>query len=309
MLSDHLRNKKMQSTSKILMVKPVKFGFNEQTSQNNSFQVRGHEESANERAIEEFDNFVKLLRDQGVDVLVAEDTPQPHTPDSVFPNNWFSTHEGGTLVLYPMFAPNRRLERKPSVLSIIRQEFQVKRVVDLTHHEETGAFLEGTGSMIIDRDCNLVYACRSPRTDEKVLEEFCEELDYDYFIFGASDMQGNAIYHTNVMMCVASDFVVICLDAIGNIDDRESIIGLIEESDKEIVEISMEQMSEFAGNMLEVVNIEGKRILVMSQRAKESLSDEQIESIEKYCKIVSPDLTTIENNGGGSARCMMAEIF
>ncbi len=291
------------------MVRPVKFGFNEQTSKNNSFQVRGYEESAGERAVNEFDEFVKLLIDKGVEVVVAEDTPEPHTPDSIFPNNWFSTHEGGTLVLYPMFAPNRREERKPAVISLIREEFKVKRVVDLTHHEESGVALEGTGSMIIDRDNNLVYACRSPRTDEKILEQFCEELDYDYFIFGASDAAGEAIYHTNVMMCVASDFVVVCLDAIGDIDERENLIGLIEESDKEIIEISMEQMSEFAGNMLEVINKEGERFLVMSQRAKNSLNQDQIDAIESYCEILSPDLTTIENNGGGSARCMMAELF
>lgn len=291
------------------MVRPVKFGFNEQTSKNNSFQVRGYEESAGERAVNEFDEFVKLLIDKGVEVVVAEDTPEPHTPDSIFPNNWFSTHEGGTLVLYPMFAPNRREERKPAVISLIREEFKVKRVVDLTQHEESGVALEGTGSMIIDRDNNLVYACRSPRTDEKILEQFCEELDYDYFIFGASDAAGEAIYHTNVMMCVASDFVVVCLDAIGDIDERENLIGLIEESDKEIIEISMEQMSEFAGNMLEVINKEGERFLVMSQRAKNSLNQDQIDAIESYCEILSPDLTTIENNGGGSARCMMAELF
>ncbi len=291
------------------MVRPVKFGFNEQTSQNNSFQVRGYEESAGERAVNEFDEFVKLLIDKGVEVVVAEDTPEPHTPDSIFPNNWFSTHEGGTLVLYPMFAPNRREERKPAVISLIKGEFKVKRVVDLTHYEESGVALEGTGSMIIDRDNNLVYACRSPRTDEKILEQFCEELDYDYFIFGASDAAGEAIYHTNVMMCVASDFVVVCLDAIGDIDERENLIGLIEESDKEIIEISMEQMSEFAGNMLEVINKEGERFLVMSQRANNSLNQDQIDAIESYCEIISPDLTTIENNGGGSARCMMAEIF
>ncbi|MHC1780112.1 MAG: citrulline utilization hydrolase CtlX [Bacteroidales bacterium] len=299
----------MQSTSKILMIRPVNFGFNEQTSGNNAFQIRGDEENARAKAVKEFDEFAELLRTNGVELFVLEDTPEPHTPDSVFPNNWFSTHEGGTLVLYPMFAPNRREERKPSVINFIKENFKVKRVVDLTANEKPELFLEGTGSMIIDRDHNLVYACRSPRTDEKVLEQFCEELDYDYFLFGASDASGNEIYHTNVMMCVGTEFVVICLDAVKDMDERENLIGLIEESDKEIVEISLEQMGKFAGNMLEVKSKEGERLLVMSKRAYNSLNQEQVDTLQKYCRIISPNLTTIENNGGGSARCMMAEIY
>ncbi len=299
----------MQSASKILMIRPVNFGFNEQTSGNNAFQVRGDEENARAKAVKEFDEFAELLRSNGVELFVIEDTPEPHTPDSVFPNNWFSTHEGGTLVLYPMFAPNRREERKPSVINFIKENFKVKRVVDLTGNEKSELFLEGTGSMIIDRDHNLVYACRSPRTDEKVLEQFCEELDYDYFLFGASDASGNDIYHTNVMMCVGTEFVVVCLDAVKDIDERENLIGLIEESDKEIVEISLEQMSKFAGNMLEVKSKEGEKLLVMSKRAYNSLNQEQVDTLQKYCRIISPNLTTIENNGGGSARCMMAEIY
>jgi len=291
------------------MIRPVNFGFNEQTSGNNAFQVRGDEENARSKAIKEFDEFAELLRSNGVDLSVVEDTPEPHTPDSVFPNNWFSTHEGGTLVLYPMYAPNRREERKPSVINFIKENFKVKRVVDLTGNEKSELFLEGTGSMIIDRDHNLVYACRSPRTDEKVLEQFCEELDYDYFLFGASDASGNDIYHTNVMMCVGTEYVVVCLDAVKDIDERENLIGLIEESDKEIVEISLEQMSKFAGNMLEVKSKEGEKLLVMSKRAYNSLNQEQVDTLQKYCRIISPNLTTIENNGGGSARCMMAEIY
>ncbi len=299
----------MQSASKILMIRPVNFGFNEQTSGNNAFQVRGDEENARAKAVKEFDEFAELLRSNGVELFVIEDTPEPHTPDSVFPNNWFSTHEGGTMVLYPMYAQNRREERKPSVINFIKENFKVKRVVDLTGNEKSELFLEGTGSMIIDRDHNLVYACRSPRTDEKVLEQFCEELDYDYFLFGASDASGNEIYHTNVMMCVGTEFVVVCLDAVKDMDERENLIGLIEESDKEIVEISLEQMGKFAGNMLEVKSKEGEKLLVMSKRAYNSLNQEQVDTLQKYCRIISPNLTTIENNGGGSARCMMAEIY
>lgn len=271
--------------------------------------MRGDEENARAKAVKEFDEFAELLRSNGVELFVVEDTPEPHTPDSVFPNNWFSTHEGGTMVLYPMYAPNRRQERKPSVINFIKENFKVKRVVDLTANEKQELFLEGTGSMIIDRDHNLAYACRSPRTDEKVLEQFCEELDYDYFLFGASDASGNEIYHTNVMMCVGTEFVVVCLDAIKDIDERENLIGLIEESDKEIVEISLEQMGKFAGNMLEVKSKDGEKMLVMSKRAYNSLNQEQVDTLQKYCRIISPNLTTIENNGGGSARCMMAEIY
>jgi hypothetical protein len=299
----------MQSTSRILMVRPVNFGFNEQTSANNAFQQRGHESNAREGAIKEFDEFVQLLRSAGVEVFVIEDTPEPHTPDSIFPNNWFSAHEGGTLVLYPMFAPNRRLERKPAVLDFIRKNFLVKRVVDLTKFEEKSLFLEGTGSMIFDRDHNLVFACRSVRTDETVLEAFCDELDYDYFLFNATDSAGNPIYHTNVMMCIAGSFAVVCLDAVKDIDERQNLIALIEESDKEIIEISLEQMEKFAGNMLEVESKTAESILVMSKTAYNSLTQDQVDKIGQHCKIVAPNLTTIENNGGGSARCMMAELF
>jgi len=299
----------MQTTSTVLMVRPVGFGFNPETAANNLFQKQGFHKSAQEMALVEFDNFVALLRSNGVDVLVVEDTPEPHTPDSIFPNNWFSTHEGGTLVIYPMFAKNRRLEKKQGVLDILHGKFKIKRVVDLSIWEEKSQFLEGTGSMILDRDNDMVYACKSVRTDESVLEEFCDELDYDYFIFNAFDQDGKQIYHTNVMMSIAEKFVVACLDSITDINEREEFIGLVEESDKDLIEISLEQMSLFAGNMLELKNSKGEAMLVMSDTAKKSLTKEQLEKFKSYCKILSPNLTTIENNGGGSARCMIAEIF
>lgn len=299
----------MQSTNKILMVRPSNFGFNSQTSANNAFQKEGFAEMANEKATAEFDNFTATLKDAGVEVMVINDTPEPHTPDSVFPNNWFSTHEGGTLVLYPMFAPNRRLERKEGVINFLKSNFKFKRVVDLTDFEKKEKFLEGTGSMILDRDNCIAFACRSQRTDEEVLEQFCDELEYDYLIFDACDASGKPIYHTNVMMCVGSAFAIVCLDAVDDINQREDLIGLIEESDKTIIEISLEQMEEFAGNMLEVRGKEGQPLLVMSARAKRALTNEQVSKLEKYCKIIAPELETIENNGGGSARCMMAEIF
>jgi hypothetical protein len=208
-----------------------------------------------------------------------------------------------------MFAGNRRLERKPEVIDYVKKEFDVKRVVDLTKWEAKSLFLEGTGSMVLDRDSNLVYACASPRTDETVLEEFCDEMDCDYFLFRASDENDQPIYHTNVMMCVGSKFVLACIDAIKDISERENFIGLVEEVDKELIEISLEQMGNFAGNMLELKNDKGESLLIMSARARMVLDDSQITRLSSYCRILAPDVSTIEINGGGSVRCMIAEIF
>ncbi len=299
----------MQTTSNVLMVRPVNFCFNPETAANNLFQKEGFGENASVAAIKEFDDFVSLLRSKNVNVTVVQDTPEPHTPDSVFPNNWFSTHEDGALVLYPMFASNRRMERKPHVLESIATIFPVKRRVDLTIWEKKGLFLEGTGSMILDRDKRVVYACASPRTNETVLEKFCDEMDYSYFLFNSFDSSGNPVYHTNVMMCVGSRFVLSCLDSIRDISEREEFINLVEESDKELIEISLEQMDNFAGNMLELRSADGKALLIMSLRARRSLGKSQTDKLESYCEIVAPSLTAIENNGGGSARCMIAEIF
>lgn len=302
----------MQSTSKVLMVRPVRFGFNEQTAGNNSFQKRGYELSAQDMALEEFDNFVSLLRANNVEVVVVEDTPEPHTPDSIFPNNWFSTHASGELVLYPMCAPNRRLERKESVLNVIKEigeRGKMRRIVDLTHWESENLFLEGTGSLIFDRKNRIVFACRSPRCDIAVLEDLCEKLDYEFLDFGAYDRDGKPIYHTNVMMCVGDKFVVACLDSIKNIDERIEFISFVEDCDKELIEISIDQMEQFAGNMLQLRSTGGEPLLIMSATAKRALTTDQLESLMSYCKIISPELESIETNGGGSARCMLAEIF
>lgn len=302
----------MQSTSKVLMVRPVRFGFNEQTAGNNSFQKRGYELSAQDMALEEFDNFVSLLRANSVEVVVVEDTPEPHTPDSIFPNNWFSTHASGELVLYPMCAPNRRLERKESVLNVIKEigeRGKMRRIVDLTHWESENLFLEGTGSLIFDRKNRIVFACRSPRCDIAVLEDLCEKLDYEFLDFGAYDRDGKPIYHTNVMMCVGDKFVVACLDSIKNIDERTEFISFVEDCDKELIEISIDQMEQFAGNMLQLRSTGGEPLLIMSATAKRALTTDQLESLMSYCKIISPELESIETNGGGSARCMLAEIF
>ncbi|NCD15076.1 MAG: amidinotransferase, partial [Bacteroidia bacterium] len=215
----------MQTTSKLLMVRPARFAFNEETAQNNYFQQPSGSESVAEKALEEFDTFVRLLRANDVDVTVVQDSPEPWTPDSIFPNNWFSSHLTGELVLYPMFAPNRRQERKREVLELLRRKMNHRKVVDLTPWEEEGEFLEGTGSMIFDRDRGVAYCCRSPRTSEKVLAEFCSRMNYDALLFDAVDAQGNAIYHTNVMMEVGTQVAVICLEAIRDEGEQRKVVS------------------------------------------------------------------------------------
>lgn len=297
-----------QTTDRILMVRPVAFGYNEETAVNNAFQVKGFEGDVQQRALQEFDSFVKLLIENNVMVEVVYDNEEPPTPDSIFPNNWFSTHPG-KVVLYPMFAKNRRAERREDVIDLVCNVVKSSDILDLTGWEEKELYLEGTGSMVLDRINNIAYACKSPRTSEEVLEDFAEKMDYDYLLFDAKDSRGEEIYHTNVMMSIGSEIAIICLDAINDIEQRVAVIESLEDSGKEIIEISLEQMDEFAGNMLEVANSEGEKLLVMSQRALDSLDNEQIASIEKHCRIISPDLSVIETNGGGSARCMMAELF
>lgn len=291
------------------MIRPVHFGFNAETAVNNAFQVAGADAAAQEKAAKEFDNFVALLRGNGVDVLVVNDTPEPHTPDSIFPNNWISFHDNGAILLYPMFAANRRQERKPQVLEQVKAEFNILYTIDLSRYEQDGLFLEGTGSMVLDRDHNIAYACLSPRTNKQVLNDFCNQMHFRPVLFTAVDANGKAIYHTNVMMCVADRFVVICLDAIPNKEERNAVVETIHDTGKELIGISPGQMNHFAGNMLQVQNNKGEQLLVMSSQAYESLTPEQVKKLNSYNRIIHAPLTTIETNGGGSARCMMAEIF
>ncbi|MFT3824493.1 MAG: arginine deiminase-related protein [Chitinophagaceae bacterium] len=299
----------MQNTSHILMIRPVNFTFNAETAVNNAFQVSGQASDAHEKAVKEFDALVATLRNNDVDVLVVDDTPEPHTPDSIFPNNWVSFHEDGTICLYPMFADNRRDERKPTVLEQVSKRFVVKQLADFTHYEDEESFLEGTGSMVLDRDNKIAYACLSPRTNENVLDDFCETMGYESVIFDAVDAKGQPIYHTNVLMCVADKYVVICLDCIPNEFEREIVKDSIAQSGKELIEISMDQLNHFAGNMLQVKNQKGDLLLVMSSQAWNSLTPEQQYKLNTFNIIIHAPLTTIETNGGGSARCMMAEIF
>jgi hypothetical protein len=299
----------MQTTSNILMIRPVNFGFNAETAINNAFQSAGEEEDVQEKALREFDGLVSQLRQHHIDVLVVNDTPEPHTPDAIFPNNWISTHDDGQVFLYPMFAPNRRAERKESVLNELFSKFHHENITDLSGAENENRFLEGTGSMVLDRTHRIIYACISPRTDARLLEEFAKKISYEAMAFHSYDLQGREIYHTNVMMCVARQFVVICLESITDPEERARVADKINSTGKNIVEISYDQMNQFAGNMLQVENRDGELFLVMSSRAYQSLSPIQVQELTRFNKIIHADLSTIENNGGGSARCMMAEIF
>ena len=294
----------------ILMIRPTRFGYNAQTAENNAFQRKPNEhgDMIQLRAVAEFDAFVEKLQQHGIDILVVEDSVEPHTPDSIFPNNWVSFHRDGTMVLYSMFAKNRRLERKQAVLEAVRNRFQVQYEVDFTRYESEGLFLEGTGSFVLDRVYRLAYACRSPRTDESLFQDFCARMGYRPIMFDAFDENGMAIYHTNVMMCIADRYAVINLEAIAA-PDRVMVTQTLQTSGKVMVPISYEQMAAFAGNMLQVANRQGKLYVVMSSQAFKSLRPEQVAILESFNPILHSPLDTIERNGGGSARCMMAEVY
>ena len=291
------------------MIRPVNFGFNAQTAVNNAFQVAGADAAAQEKAETEFDNFVNLLRSNDIDVTVINDSPEPHTPDSIFPNNWISFHENGVICLYPMFAENRRQERKAAVIEQLKQTINITDIIDFTGYEKNQLFLEGTGSMVLDRDHKIAYACLSPRTHKQVLDDFCKQMGYRPVLFTAVDYNAKDIYHTNVMMCVADRYVVVCLDSLPYHAEFQMMQETIGKTAKELVNISLEQMGQFAGNMLQVQNRSGEKLLVMSSQAYYSLRPEQIKQLEGYNRILHAPLTTIETNGGGSARCMMAEVF
>ncbi|WP_370897362.1 citrulline utilization hydrolase CtlX [Chryseobacterium gossypii] len=303
----------MQTTDTVLMIEPIAFGYNAQTAENNYFQVDQKDSDVQQKALQEFNNFVGKLRSKGINVITVKDTLEPHTPDSIFPNNWVSFHKDGKVVLYPMFAPNRRVERRNDIIEAIKDRgFEVEEVDDWSSSEADEKFLEGTGSMIFDHDNKIAYGSVSLRLDEKLFRKFCEKYGFMPVVFHSFQTVGTErlpIYHTNVMMCVADRFVVICLDCIDDELERSKVIETIKNSGKEIIEISEEQMQQFAGNMLQVQNKEGEKFLVMSETAYRSLTPEQVANIEKYCEIIYSDLHTIEVNGGGSARCMLAEVF
>jgi hypothetical protein len=291
------------------MIRPVNFGFNEQTAGSNAFQNRNAEQQqVQDKALKEFDNLVQILRENDVEVIVIDDTIEPHTPDSIFPNNWVSFHHDGTVFLYPMMAKNRRLERREDIILQLEDDFKVKHVIDLSHFEHESKFLEGTGSMVLDRENKIAYACLSPRTDKEVLDLFCKESGYRTVLFHAVDQNGMDIYHTNVLMCIGGSFAVICLDSIKDEAEKEKVINALKSTQKQVISISFEQMNHFAGNMLEVQNRAGESLVVMSKSAWDSLSHEQRAILSAFSKPIYADICTIENNGGGSARCMIAEV-
>ncbi|MDG1572133.1 arginine deiminase-related protein [Robiginitalea sp. M366] len=305
----------MQITNTILMIRPVQFRMNEQTAVNNYFQedldLRNSE--INRRAQEEFDAFVSVLREAGVEVIVVDDRLETDTPDSIFPNNWVSFHENGTVVVYPMFAENRRRERREDILERLEAEgFRIDQVMDYTSAEAEGLFLEGTGSILKDRVHQKAYCALSDRAHEELFIEFCEDFEVTPVIFTAYqsvDGQRKPIYHTNVMMCMGETFAVICLDAIDDKKERKNVLDHLRADGKEIVPISEAQMHAFAGNMLQVLGTDGQRLLVMSSTAYQSLEPKQVAILEKSSRLIHSPLDTIETCGGGSARCMMAEVF
>ena len=303
----------MQTTNTVLMIEPVAFGFNAETAQNNYFQVNSENAETQGKALQEFQNFAEKLRSHGINVMTIKDTLEPHTPDSIFPNNWVSFHEDGTVALYPMFALNRRVERRPEILERLKDEgFKINTVEDFSPFENEEKYLEGTGSMIFDHDYKIAYGSVSLRLDEELFRNFCAKFGFTPIVFHSYQNVGDQrlpIYHTNVMMCVAEQFVVICLDCIDDEMECEKVQEVIKSSNKELIEISEDQLQQFAGNMLQVQNEEGDKFLVMSETAYKSLTKEQVERIENYCEIIYADLNTIETNGGGSARCMLAEVF
>ncbi len=303
-----------QSSSTVLMVRPAHFHSNPQTAATNKFQrqeggvVEGDEQGL---AIAEFEGLVAALRDADIGVMVFDDTLEPEKPDAIFPNNWVTTHADGTVVLYPMMAENRRSERRLDIIESLSRDhgFQIGEVVDLSHYEEEGRFLEGTGSLVLDRVNRMAYACISPRTHLDLLGEFGQRMNYDIVAFDALDANGSAIYHTNVIMCIGGSYSVICAETIPGAAQRDAVMKRLENTGHEVVEISHEQMLKFAGNMLEMETAAGKPVLAMSRRADKSLSRWQREKLEAHARVVSVPIDSIEASAGGSVRCMLAEIF
>ncbi|MGQ2982332.1 citrulline utilization hydrolase CtlX [Flavobacterium sp.] len=305
-----------QITDTLLMIRPVAFRMNEQTAVNNYYQkvMDGLMPSTvNAKAQQEFDAFVEKLRAAGINVVVVDDTVDPDTPDSIFPNNWVSFHENGDVALYPMFAENRRSERREDILDLLEdQGFNIENIVDYTSAEEDNIFLEGTGSIVLDRANHKAYCALSPRADEELLIEYCEDFELSPVIFEAFqtvDGQRMHIYHTNVMMCIGDTFAVICADCIDDKKERKMVLENLRADGKEIILLTEAQLNHFAGNMLQVQGANGKSYLVMSESARQVLTKDQIARIEKHTEILSSSLDTIEACGGGSARCMMAEVF
>ena len=294
------------------MIRPVRFESNPLTADSNRFQGQSSEspDAQQALALREFDALVAALRDAGIDVVVIEDTPSPHTPDSIFPNNWISLHADGRIVLYPMEARNRRTERRSDIIEHLNNDLGllVTEVVDLTKHEDVGHYLEGTGSMVLDRANRIAYACLSSRTHLDPLGDFAQRMNYDVVAFEAVDANGVPIYHTNVLMNVGEQLAVICDEAIPREDQREAVLMQLRDTGHEVISLSYEQLEAFAGNMLELRNDRRERVIAMSQQAYDSLNEEQLGKLRTNGKIVSVPIGTIEASAGGSVRCMLAEV-
>lgn len=301
----------MQSTRNIFLVKPTNFGFNTETAISNSFQnePEADVDSIEKKVSEEFDQFVKTLDSTGVRVHVFDDNPKPEKPDAIFPNNWISTHADGRVILYPMNAPNRRTERRQEIIDRLDKEFIISEIIDLSSYENKNQFLEGTGSVVFDHDHRAAYACLSPRTDKELLFKVCDFLSYKPICFYAYDEAGKEIYHTNVMMCIGAQFSVICLESITDKMERQIVEDSLKQSGHEVLDISRDQMTQFAGNMLQVKGSGNRNILALSLSAFNCLDTDQKSTLEKYVSLVPLNVQTIESVGGGSVRCMIAEIF
>ena len=305
-----------QTTSNLIMVRPKHFNFNKETAENNHFQKEEKnitEIEIRDKAIKEFNSFSKLLTKKGIEVKIFNDRDDIITTDSVFPNNWISFHENGDVFLYPMYSKNRRKERRSDIVKeLINMGYYVKSTIDLTHFEKENKFLEGTGSMVLDRENKICYAAVSERTNHNLLIEFCSKTEYELVSFKSYQSVGNKrkeIYHTNVIMCIADKYAIICLESIDNKKEKEKIIEKLKDTNKKIIKISEDQCSKFAGNMLQVENVKNKKFLIMSGSAFNSLDDKQLATINEFNEIIYSDLKTIEKLGGGSARCMIAENF
>ncbi|WP_439557029.1 citrulline utilization hydrolase CtlX [Dyadobacter sp.] len=301
-----------QSTSRIMMIRPASFGFNEETATTNEYQQRdltiNEASTPAQTAEEEFELMTSQLSKAGINVQIFDDADDIRRPDAVFPNNWVSFHQSGKVVLYPMMAQNRRLERREDIIEALGKEYKIEEIIDLTYFEKEGKFLEGTGSMVLDRRYKIAYACFSPRTHPDVLAAFGEAMGYEIIAFNATDENDKPIYHTNVLMCVGDIFAVVCLEAIKDPDERLMVRAALEDTNKYIVEISLEQVRHFAGNMLMVRNARADKFLIMSTQAYESLTNTQVKQLNEYARLLHTDLSYIETYGGGSARCMMTEI-
>lgn len=300
-----------QAPSSIFMVRPAAFGFNPQTAESNAFQVDDGKDAntVHQKALQEFDRMVDLLRSHDIDVHVADDTPTPVKPDAVFPNNWVSFHEDGSVMLYPMLAENRRQERRATIVETLAESFNITEITDWSDEEHNHHFLEGTGSVVFDYVNKIAYANRSPRTSEQLVNKLCAQMEYRPIVFDAVDDEGKPVYHTNVLMCIGSKFAVICLDAIHDDEDQEKILSTLAQTQHKVVAISYAQMNAFAGNMIEVSSKNGEPFVLLSERAFHSLLPGQIDAISRFAEMIPIAIPTIEKFGGGSVRCMVAGIF